>query len=89
MKTIYEVDSCSYEEYSDSELAWEDFKEDLLQFIEEYKAVNPEVKRFRMECLNSGWNNTHGYTQDLWLDEEEDILKAFTRDYDYHIMFLL
>jgi len=89
MKTIYEVDSRSYEEYADSEIAWQDFKEDLLQFIEEYKKVNPEVKKFRMECLTAGWNNTHGYTKDLWLDSEKDILQAFTRDYDYRIIIKL
>ena len=38
-----------------------------------------------MECFNSGWRNTHGYTKDLYLDDKEDIFKAFTREYDFQI----
>ena len=74
----YEEDEMlSYDKY-------EDFKEGLILFAEEFSKVN-KVKTFRMECFNSGWRNTHGYTKDLYLDEENDIIKAFTREYDFQI----
>ena len=63
---------------------YEDFKDGLILFAEEFGRLN-KVKTFRMECFNSGWNNTHGYTKDLYLDDKEDIFKAFTREYDFEI----
>ncbi len=63
---------------------YEDFKDGLILFAEEFGRLN-KVKTFRMECFNSGWRNTHGYTKDLYLDDKEDIFKAFTREYDFQI----
>mgnify|MGYP001305034488 CR=1 FL=1 len=63
---------------------YEDFKDGLILFAEEFGKLN-KVKTFRMECFNSGWRNTHGYTKDLYLDDKEDIFRAFTREYDFQI----
>ena len=74
-----------YEENEDlSYDRYEDFKYGLILFAEEFGKLN-KVKTFRMECFNSGWNNTHGYTKDLYLNNREDIYKAFTREYDFQI----
>tara|TARA_B100000424_G_scaffold170728_1_gene131560 strand:+ start:243 stop:833 length:591 start_codon:yes stop_codon:yes gene_type:complete len=72
------------DDYDTAQHMYEEFMDMLIVFAEEWGKLN-KVKTFRMECFNSGWNNTHGYTKDLYLDEKEDILKAFTREYDYII----
>ena len=82
-KLIMSLDSMEYDEV-ELEHFQEQWFESLELFAERWGKLN-KVKTFRMECFNSGWNNTHGYTKDLYLDDREDILKAFTRDYDYHI----
>ena len=82
-KLIMSLDSTEYDEV-ELEHFQEQWFESLELFAERWGKLN-KVKTFRMECFNSGWNNTHGYTKDLYLDDREDILKAFTRDYDYHI----
>tara|TARA_A100001035_G_C27771250_1_gene496482 strand:- start:1319 stop:1897 length:579 start_codon:yes stop_codon:yes gene_type:complete len=82
-KLIMSLDSMEYDEV-ELEHFQEQWFESLELFAERWGKLN-KVKTFRMECFNSGWNNTHGYTKDLYLNDREDILKAFTRDYDYHI----
>ena len=77
------LDSMEYDEVELEHLQ-EQWLESLELFAEEFGKLN-KVKTFRMECFNSGWRNTHGYTKDLYLDDKEDIYKAFTREYDYHI----
>ena len=83
-KLIMEIsNSIDNYDYEDEDIdIWELWNEDILLFAEEWGKLN-KVKSFRMECFNSGWRNTHGYTKDLYLDEKEDIFKAFTREYDY------
>ena len=80
MEISNSIDNYDYED-QDIDI-WELWKEDILLFAERWGKLN-KVKSFRMECFNSGWSNTHGYTKDLYLDEKEDIYKAFTREYDY------
>lgn len=82
-KLIMSLDSMEYDEVELEHLQ-EQWFESLELFAEEFGKLN-KVKTFRMECFNSGWRNTHGYTKDLYLDDKEDIYKAFTREYDFQI----